>query len=103
MILWRFFPKKQRQEVRRIELPISPFGKQASVVSEMESALSVCEKIKMTIETALQAAEAMRQNILKEAFEGKDTMSHNSPDMSAGKSQRAVHSHNINRDTNYAK
>lgn len=42
---------------------------QKRVVSEIESRLSVCDSIEQTVDTALQQAEAMRQSILKGAFE----------------------------------
>ena len=44
---------------------------QDRIVMEIESRLSVCDSIEKTIDTALQQAEAMRQSILKKAFEGK--------------------------------
>lgn len=44
---------------------------QRKIVSEIESRLSVCDSIKETVDTALAQAEAMRQSILKEAFEGE--------------------------------
>jgi type I restriction enzyme S subunit len=33
--------------------------------------LSICDSIEQTVDAALQQAEAMRQSILKEAFEGR--------------------------------
>ena len=44
---------------------------QKRVVSEIESRLSVCDSIEQTVNTALQQADAMRQSILKDAFEGR--------------------------------
>lgn len=44
---------------------------QIKVVSEIESRLSVCDKIEETIESSLQQAEALRLSIIKKAFEGK--------------------------------
>lgn len=44
---------------------------QKRVVAEIDSRLSVCDSIEQTVDTALQQAEAMRQSILKDAFEGK--------------------------------
>ena len=44
---------------------------QERIVDKLESELSVCDSIEQTIDTALQQAEAMRQSILKKAFEGK--------------------------------
>ena len=44
---------------------------QKRVVAEIDSRLSVCDSIEQTVDTALQQAEAMRQSILKDAFEGR--------------------------------
>ena len=44
---------------------------QILIVNEIESRLSVCDKIEESIEQVLQQAEALRQSILKKAFEGK--------------------------------
>lgn len=53
-----------------INYPIS-LVEQQQIVSEIESRLSVCDKIEESISTSLQQAEALRQSILKKAFEGK--------------------------------
>lgn len=44
---------------------------QSRIVEEVESRLSVCDSIEQTVDAALQQAEAMRQSILKDAFEGR--------------------------------
>ena len=44
---------------------------QKRVVAEIDSRLSVCDSIEQTVDTALQQAEAMRQSILKDSFEGR--------------------------------
>ena len=44
---------------------------QKRIVENVEARLSVCDSIDQTIDMALQQAEAMRQSILKDAFEGK--------------------------------
>ena len=44
---------------------------QKRVVAEIDSRLSVCDIIEQTVDKALQQAEAMRQSILKDAFEGR--------------------------------
>lgn len=54
----------------KIMLP-SSFDEQITIVQEIESRLSVCDKIEESIEQGLQQAEALRQSILKKAFEGK--------------------------------
>jgi type I restriction enzyme S subunit len=53
----------------RIQLPL--IEEQNKIVQEIESRLSVCDKIEESIEQGLQQAEALRQSILKKAFEGK--------------------------------
>ena len=40
------------------------------MVKEIESRMSVCDDIDRTIDLFLQQAEALRQSILKKAFEG---------------------------------
>jgi type I restriction enzyme S subunit len=54
----------------KIMLP-SSLDEQITIVQEIESRLSVCDKIEESIEQGLQQAEALRQSILKKAFEGK--------------------------------
>ena len=44
---------------------------QKRIVEDVEDKLSVCDSIEQTVDTALQQAEAMRQSILKDAFEGR--------------------------------
>jgi type I restriction enzyme S subunit len=44
---------------------------QQLIVDELESKLTVCDKIEETISQSLQQAETLRQSILKKAFEGK--------------------------------
>lgn len=51
--------------------PLCSSEEQRQVVYELETRLSVCDSIDQTVETALQQAEAMRQSILKKAFEGR--------------------------------
>lgn len=54
-----------------IEVDLAPVEKQLQVVTQIETRLSLCDSIEKTVDTALQQAEAMRQSILKHAFEGK--------------------------------
>ena len=44
---------------------------QRQIVEKIESRLSVCDSIEKAMDTALQQAEALRQSILKKAFEGE--------------------------------
>lgn len=47
-----------------------PIETQYEITKTIESRLSVCDSIEQTIDTALQQTEALRQSILKKAFEG---------------------------------
>ena len=54
-----------------IRIPVPSIKKQEEIVSEIESRRSVCDSIEKTVNAALQQSEAMRQSILKKAFEGE--------------------------------
>lgn len=56
---------------RNLTIPVPSYSQQEEIVTEIESRLSVCDSIEQTVDTALQQAEALRQSILKQAFEGK--------------------------------
>ena len=53
-----------------LTLPVPSLEEQRQVITDIKERLSVCESIENTIDLALQQAEAMRQSILKRAFEG---------------------------------
>lgn len=57
------------KKARLLSVKICPMEKQRQIVEEIESRLSVCDSIEQTVDTALSQAEAMRQSILKKAFE----------------------------------
>ena len=57
--------------VKNILIPIFNEDDQIKIVEEIESRFSVCDSIEKTVDTALLQAEAMRQSILKKAFEGE--------------------------------
>lgn len=59
-----------KERVRALRFPFTSFEEQHVIVEAIESRLSVCDSIEQTVDTALQQAEAMRQSILKKAFEG---------------------------------
>lgn len=54
----------------KMMIPVPDLNKQREIVQEVESRLSVCDSIEQTVDTALAQADAMRQSILKKAFEG---------------------------------
>ena len=60
-----------KERVRALLFPFCSFKEQKIIVKEIESRLSICDQIEKTIEQSLQQAEAMRQSILKQAFEGR--------------------------------
>ena len=58
-------------EISDLQLPVYNRNEQIAIIEAIESRLSVCDSIEQTVDTALQQAEAMRQSILKKAFEGE--------------------------------
>ena len=50
---------------------IPSIDEQILIVEEIENRFSVCDSIEKTVNETLQQAEAMRQSILKKAFEGE--------------------------------
>jgi type I restriction enzyme S subunit len=58
-------------EIKELIIALPPKAEQEAIVFDIESRLSVCDKIEESISTSLQQAEALRQSILKKAFEGK--------------------------------
>ena len=58
--------------LRKMKIPyIESISTQLAIVKEVEARMSTCDSIEKTVDTALQQAEAMRQSILKQAFEGR--------------------------------
>ena len=57
-------------DIKKTIVYLPSIEKQSEIVTEIETRLSVCDSIEKTVDTALQQAEAMRQSILKKAFEG---------------------------------
>lgn len=57
--------------IEQMKIPNISLNEQYHIVSEIESRLSVCDKIEESIESSLQQAEALRLSIIKKAFEGK--------------------------------
>lgn len=58
-------------DIRDSNVPIVTDEEANNILGVIESSLSVCDSIEQTVDTALTQAEAMRQSILKEAFEGR--------------------------------
>jgi type I restriction enzyme S subunit len=79
-----FFISEFEKDLQGIDIPFINKGKllakhrplcskqeMQAIVQEIETRLSVCDKIEQDIIENLEKAEALRQSILKKAFEGK--------------------------------
>ncbi|HRI61173.1 MAG TPA: restriction endonuclease subunit S [Saprospiraceae bacterium] len=60
-----------KENCNSIPIPLCPLAEQHLIIQEIESRLSICDKLEETITQALQQSEALRQSILKRAFEGR--------------------------------
>ena len=57
--------------VRHIPVPYITREQQIAISKKIDAALSMCDNIEKTVVSSLRQAEAMRQSILKDAFEGR--------------------------------
>ncbi len=57
--------------IKELPFPLCSIQEQHQIIREIESRLSVCDKVEQNIAEALEKSEALRQSILKKAFEGK--------------------------------
>ncbi len=62
---------EQIANLKKIEVPNFVIKEQILIVQAIESRLSVADKMEESITQSLQQAEALKQSILKKAFEGK--------------------------------
>lgn len=58
-------------DIKNIVIPVPPILEQQTIIEEVETKLSCCDDIEETVNKAQQQAEAMRQSILKQAFDGR--------------------------------
>ena len=79
------------KDMKLVPVLLPPIREQQAIVAEIESRLSVCDKIEESIEQSLKQAEALRQSILKKAFEGKLTEEwrKDHPDLISGENSAA--------------
>lgn len=63
-------PRVNTTQIKQLEIPICSKKEQKKIVSQIESKFTICENIEKTVNDALIQADAMRQSILKKAFEG---------------------------------
>ncbi len=59
------------KSVKETLVPLPSKEEQHQIVREIESRLSVCDKVEQCIEESLEKSKALRQSILKQAFEGR--------------------------------
>lgn len=59
------------KKARLLSIRICDIEQQRQITNEIEKSLSVCDSIEQTIDISLHQAEALRQSILKRAFEGE--------------------------------
>ena len=57
--------------LRILPIPLSSLEEQYEIVNEIESRLSVCDKLEETAQQSLEKIKYLRQSILKKVFEGK--------------------------------
>lgn len=57
--------------IKELPFPLCSKEEQGEIVQEIESRLSVCDKVEESIVENLEKAKALRQSILKKAFEGR--------------------------------
>jgi len=67
------------QKVRELRIELPNKEEQQLIVDELESKLTVCDKIEETISQSLLQAESLRQSILKKAFSGELVQNHVNP------------------------
>lgn len=60
-----------KERVKAIRIPFTSFNEQKEIVRMIDMKLSINESIDRYIDDALEKANAMRQSILKQAFEGE--------------------------------
>ncbi len=58
------------KKARQLYIRVCDKEKQSALIKTIEKEMSVCDSIEQTVDTTLQQTDALRQSILKEAFEG---------------------------------
>jgi len=58
-------------KARKLKIKICSLEKQKEILESIYEKITICDSIEKTVDIALQQAEAMRQSILKKAFEGE--------------------------------
>lgn len=63
-------PQINNKHIAPLDFPVYPVEIQKEIIQEIESRLSVCDSIEASIRESLNKSKALRQSILKKAFEG---------------------------------
>ena len=63
-------PNISQGTIKNYPIKLPSIAEQHQIVKQIESRLSVCDSIEQNIKESLEKAEALRQSILKKAFEG---------------------------------
>jgi len=58
------------EDVKNTIVVVAPYQEQSQIVNEIETRISVCDNLESAIKESLEKAEALRQSILKKAFDG---------------------------------
>ena len=64
-------PRINTTQLRACAVPLCSREEQDHIIQQIDSRFSVVEQLERTIDDSLQKVEALRQSILKKAFEGK--------------------------------
>lgn len=64
-------PRINTTQLKSVPIPICSKEEQTQIVREIESRLSVADNLEFVIRNSIKKSEALRQSILKKAFEGK--------------------------------
>ncbi len=60
-----------QKDIFNLKIRLANIKEQQAIVQEIETRLSVADKLEQIIDESIQKAESLRQSILKKAFEGK--------------------------------
>jgi type I restriction enzyme, S subunit len=64
-------PGLNLDNLRELHIPIPPLAEQEAIVELVEDQLSIIEHLEAGLDAKLKSAQALRQSILRDAFEGK--------------------------------
>lgn len=64
-------PSLSMGTIRQAPIAFPSIKEQHEIVKEIETHISVCDKVEADIQTSLDSSQSLRQSILKKAFEGK--------------------------------